>query len=157
MHSGVRCSWTLASLLGITIELILTPACEPVHPAWISALTTPIATSTAVLQLTDGRYFLIAPCEVELDPEKYPSLGLKISPCDESALHWRGADGQIYAMTPLATASTVLPLIVASCKPSDPLGGGAISEMVLGGTHGNSVLFRHIFPPMTLGLAFSTA
>jgi hypothetical protein len=144
------------SLLGITIELIHTPVCEPVHPAWISALTTPIATSTAVLQLTDGRYLRIAPCEVELDPGKYPSLGLEISPCDESALRWRGAGGQIYSMSPLGAASTVLPLIVASCTPSDPLGEGTTSEVVLSGTRGNSLMFRHIFPPMTLGLAFST-
>jgi hypothetical protein len=107
-------------LFGVTIEAIQTPACEPVHPGWVGQLTTPIATSMAVLQVADGRYFLVAPCEVELDPGKYPSLGLEITECTESRLHWHGADSQNYSMSPLAAAQEVLPFVVASCSESDP-------------------------------------
>ena len=142
-------------LLGVTIEAIHTPACEAVHPAWVDELTTPIATSMAVLQLADGRYLLVAPCEVEVDPGKYPSLGLELSECTEGALRWRGRDGKDYSMGPLATASETLPFTVSAAVESDPLGEGAVSEVVLSTANGHTVLFRHIFPPMTLGLAFA--
>ena len=142
-------------LLGATIEAIHTPACDAVHPAWVGELTTPVATSMAVLQLADGRYLLVAPCEVEVDPGKYPSLGLELSECTEGALHWRGRDGKDYSMNPLAAASESLPFIVSTVAESDPLEEGAVSEVLLSNASGHNILFRHIFPPMTLGLAFA--
>jgi hypothetical protein len=142
-------------LLGATIEAIHTPACEPVHPAWVGPLTTPIATSMAVLQLAGGRYLLMAPCEAELNPGKYPSLRLELSECTEGALHWLGIDGKAYSMSALAATSEVLPFAVSALAESDPLEEGAVSEVLASSANGRSILFRHIFPPMTLGLAFA--
>jgi len=142
-------------LLGVTFEAVHTPACEPVHPAWVGELTTPITTSMAVLQLAGGRYVLLAPCEVEIDPGKYPSLGLKLSESSESALRWHGPDGKAYSMRPLPAASELSPFTVSALAESDPLEEGAISELILSNASGHVILFRHIFPPMTLGLAFA--
>lgn len=142
-------------LIGATITAIHTPACEPVHPAWVGKLTTPIATSMAVLQLADGRYVLVSPCEVEVDPGQYPSLGLELAECTESALRWRGPDGSVYSMSPLGPALEVLPFPVSAVAESDPLEEGAMSEVALSSASGHAILLRHIFPPMTLGLAFA--
>lgn len=142
-----------SSLADTTIEAIHTFACDPVHPAWVNELTTPIATAIAVLQLSDGRLVRIAPCEVGLDSGKYPSLGLEVMECDATALQWQASSGTTYAMQPLPAAAAFVPFSVQSVTKSDPLREGAVSEIVFRGHNGSRVVFRHIMPPMTLGIA----
>jgi hypothetical protein len=137
---------------GKTIELIHTFACEQVHPAWVDEFTTPIATSMAVLQLSCGRLLLLSPCEVELDPDRYPALGLEVTECDSSALQWQEPSGDIYRMSALEAADELLPFAVESIVRADPLGGGAVSELAFVSANGRHILFRHIMPPMTLGI-----
>ena len=139
------------SLVGKVVLEILTPVCEPVHPAWVNEHTTPVATSMAVLRLADGELIQVAPCEVEIELGKYPSLGLSVKPCDSSVLQWiRG--GKTYSMGALVEAAGLLPFTVSQFQESDPLGEGAVSEVVLFGSDGSRLLFRHIMPPMTLGV-----
>lgn len=140
-----------SSLVNATIREILTPICESVHPAWIDKNTTSIATSMAVLVLADGELVMLAPCEVELETNRYPSLGLSVEKCDSSALQWV-RDGKTYSMRPLVGAARLLPCAVFQIEESDPLGEGAVSEIVLVGSDGSRLLFRHIMPPMTLGI-----
>ena len=139
-----------SSLVNTVVQQVLTPMCEPVHPAWIDGNTTPIATSMAVLELSDGSLVMLAPCEVHLDPDKYPSLGLSVEKCDTGALQWV-RDGKTYSMNPLADAAGLMPFPVAQVVESDPLGEGALSEVMLVGPLGQ-LLFRHIMPPMSLGI-----
>ena len=141
-----------SSLTGTTIEAIHTFACEPVHPAWVDEHTTPFAASLAVLQLSDGRLLLVAPSEVELNPGKYPSLGLEVSECDAGAFQWQSPSGETYFMRPLSAAAALLPFSVQSAEESDPLGEGALSEIALTSSSGSRLAFRHIMPPMTLGI-----
>ena len=139
------------SLIGKVVLEVLTPICEPVHPAWTNEHTTPIATSMAVLRLTSGELIQLAPCEVEVEPGKYPSLGLSVQACDSTALQWV-RNGKTYSMLPLVEAVELLPFAVSQFQESDPLGEGAISEIVLFGLGGSKLLFRHLMPPMTLGI-----
>lgn len=139
------------SLIGKVVLEVLTPVCEPVHSAWANEQTTPIATSMAVLRLTNGELIQLAPCEVEVEPGKYPSLGLSVEACNSSVLQWV-RDGETYSMRPLAEATGLLPFTVAQLRESDPLGEGAISEIVLLGPGCSQLLFRHLMPPMTLGI-----
>jgi hypothetical protein len=145
----------ISSLTNTTIEAIHTFACDPVHPAWVNELTTPIATAMAVMQLSDGRLVRIAPCEVELDPGKYPSLGLDVMECDAPSLLWQASSGRTYVMQRLPAAAAFVPFSVQSVAESDPLGEGAVSEIVLGSRSGSRIVFRHIMPPMTLGIALA--
>jgi hypothetical protein len=140
-----------ASLINRTITGIFTPLCSPVHPAWVNEHTTPIATSTAVLQLDSGDLLMVEPCEVEVPGEKYPALGLSVEECDPSALQWV-LDGKTYKMSPLKAAAFVLPFHVSRVEESDPLDEGPVSEISLGRADGSRVLLRHIMPPMTLGI-----
>ncbi|WP_165967445.1 hypothetical protein [Luteimonas aestuarii] len=55
-------------------------------------------------------------------------------------------------MRPLVEAADLLPFTVSQFKESDPLGEGAISEVVLLSPDGSQLLFRHLMPPMTLGI-----
>jgi len=142
------------SLNDQTIEAIYTYASAPVHPAWINEQTTPVATSAAVLKLTGGQLVSIDPCEVQIEEGKYPSLGLEFSKCDASALRFQTASGEVIAMQPLELASAFLPFHVNSVAQSDPLQEGAVSEYLLIGPGGARIVFRHIMPPMTLGIAF---
>ena len=140
-----------SSLINTSIREILTPLCEPVHPAWIDKHTTSIATSMAVLRLSDDKLVLLAPCEVQLETERYPSLGLSIKICGPSTLQWV-RNGKIYSMIPLTQAAKLLPFRVHQAEQSDPLGEGTASEIVLVESSGSRLLFRHIMPPMTLGI-----
>ena len=140
-----------ASLTNMTISEILTPTCVPVHPAWIDEHTTPLAMSMAVLRLADGKLILLVPCEVDLGTDKYPSLGLSVQICDSSALQWIRGD-KTYSMHPLLDAAGLLPFLVSRVEDSDPLGEGAVSEIALIHSDGSRILFRHIMPPMTLGI-----
>lgn len=142
-----------SSLAGTTIEAIHTFACEPVHPAWIDENTTPIATAMAVLELSTGRLLRIAPCEVALDPGQYPALGLEVTECDATALQWQAPSGKSYTMQPLGAEAASLPFTVQSVAESDPLGEGTVSEVSFSGIGGSRLVFRHIMPPMTLGIA----
>ena len=139
-----------SSLVNAVVRQVLTPMCEPVHPAWIDGNTTPLATSAAVLELSDGSLVTLTPCEVYLDPDKYPSLGLSLEKCDPGALQWV-RNGRTYSMSPFAGAAGLLPFHVAQVVESDPLGEGATSEVLLIGPLGQ-LLFRHIMPPMSLGI-----
>jgi hypothetical protein len=143
-----------SSLVGSIIQAIDTFACEPVHTAWVDANTTPIATSMAVVQLADGRLLLLAPQEVEFEPGKYPALGLGISECGPDARQWHSPSGKTYVMEPLAPVASLLPFAVESVTESDPLGEGPVSELAFVSPAGTSVIFRHIMPPMTLGIDF---
>ena len=140
-----------ASLTNRTITGIFTPLCSPVHPAWINEHTTPIATSTAVLQLDSGDLLMVNPCEVEVSGEKYPALGLSVEECDSSALQWV-RDGKTYKMSSLEATTLLLPFLVSRVDESDPLDEGPVSEISLVREDGSQVLFRHIMPPMTLGI-----
>ena len=137
-------------LINTSILEILTPLCSPVHPAWVDEHTTAIATSMAVLRSANGELFLVAPCEVE-QPDAYPSLGLSLESCDSDVLQWV-RDGQAYSMRPLPDATELLPFLVTHTEESDALGEGPVSEVVLVGPDGSRLLFRHIMPPMTLGI-----
>ena len=139
-----------SSLVNTVVRQVLTPLCEPVHPAWIDGNTTPFATSAAVLELSDGGLVMLAPCEVYLDADKYPSLGLSLERCDPGALRWV-RNGKTYSMSPFAAAAGLLPFPVAQVVESDPLEEGALSEVLLIGPLGQ-LLFRHIMPPMSLGI-----
>ena len=147
-----------ASLLANkTITAIYTFACVPVHAAWVNELTTPIATSIAILELSGGELIRVAPCEVEVDSGKYPSLGLSLELCDAMALRREMRGAEPLLAQPLAIASDLLPFTTARVEESDPLGEGAVSEMRLLGWGQESLLFRHIMPPMTLGMELAGA
>lgn len=121
----------------------------------MDANTTPIATSRAVLELSDGRLFLVAPKEVGLGSGAYPALCLGISECGPEARQWHAASGKVHIMTALTFAESLLPLAVESIRESDPLGEGGVSELSFVSADGASIVFRHIMPPMTLGIDFS--
>ncbi len=55
-------------------------------------------------------------------------------------------------MHSLVEAAGLLPFTVSQFQKSDPLGEGAISEIMLFGSDGSQLLFRHLMPPMTLGI-----
>ena len=143
-----------SSLTGSTIQGIDTFACEPVHSAWVDANTTPIATSMAVIELSDGRLFLVAPREVELEPGAYPALGLGISECGPEARQWHAPSGKTHVMAALSFVESLLPLTVESVQESDPLGEGPVSQLSFVRADGARIVFRHIMPPMTLGIDF---
>lgn len=144
-------------LINTTIKAIHLFAFETVHAAWIDELTTPIATSMAILELSDGRFVKLSTCEIEVDPGKYPSLGLALELCNRESLHWKTTTGERLAAKTLEAASTILPLTVSQIVESDPLMEGAISEINMIGPQNSHLLFRHIMPPMTLGIDWTAS
>jgi hypothetical protein len=141
-----------SSLVNQTIQAILTPACESVHPAWVNEMTTPIATSMAVVHLANGTLLLVKPCELRLDPNKYSSLGLELTACSPKMLHWNAPDGAPVTMQPIDAVMALLPFHVTAVEQTDLLQEGAVSELALLNQAGARIVLRHIMPPMTLGI-----
>ena len=139
-------------LVGKTIKVVWTYATGPVHPAWVNELTTPIATSSAFLELESGEFLQVAPCEVQLEGETYPSLGLELELRSRASARVTLPSGIAIDVLPLPDAAKAVPLDVVRVEESDPLGEGTVSQFNVIGALGQALTFRHIMSPMTLGI-----
>ena len=147
----------VSSLVGEEVQCIWAYPDIAVHPAWINALTTPVATTAAFLVLADGRQLIsVAPCEVAM-PERYPALGLALERCGRESIRLVRPDGSVIDAAPLAAAAKLVPFTIASVETSDPLEEGAVSQLSLTGSESQLITFRHIMPPMTLGVLIESS
>lgn len=142
----------IGSALGRTINQIWIFRTSLLHPAWIDANTLPIVAVHAFLEFGDGTIAKVSPCEINLSPDKYPSLGLELHVVERAALQFSHGDRIIRAV-PLSEAASFLPFVVAGVECSDPLEEGAVSQYLLRASGGQIVILRHIMPPITLGIS----
>ena len=142
-----------ASLVGQTLEAVLAFPGSLAHPAWADELTTPIVTMAAFLQVKEAGLVRVLACEVSLEGERYPALGLSFEPSASDSLQVAYQSGHVARAVPLPeTAQLGLPAKIRSASDSDVLGEGCINQCVLALEGGGKVLLRHIMPPETLGL-----
>ena len=139
-------------LVGKTIKAVLTYPLQEVHPAWKNELTPAICTYMAFFELADGEFVCIEPCEVNLEGERYPILGLLLERCESSSMALRQRSGQVVDVVALPEAELVLPFKVCRVVESDPLGEGAASQFRIEGEASRAIVLRHIMPPITLGI-----
>jgi hypothetical protein len=139
-------------LLGKVIRNIWIFRSEGVHPAWVDNLTLPIVGFDALLEFADESFIKISPCEVDLGPDRYPGLGLALQHCTSEALSFISHSGHIVDAVLLAEAAALVPFSIARIEESDPLGEDTASQYSLTTNNGHLVTFRHMFPPMTLGM-----
>lgn len=139
-------------LVGKTIKAVLTYPLREIHPAWKSELTPAICTHMAFLELADGEFIGISPCEVALEGERYPVLGLSLARCERGAMLLPQPDGRAVDVAALDEAESVLPLEVSKVLESDPLGEGAVSQLRIEGVASGALILRHVMPPITLGV-----
>ena len=139
------------SLIGKALERVLLFPAAPVHPAWVDEFTTPINTCEAFLEFSDGELASLSPCEVNLSEDRYPSLGLAIEATTPAAMKMTYSEGQMISAVPLEEATDFLPAPITFIEASDPLGEDTTTQYAIGGS-GWRIIFRHIFPPMTLGI-----
>lgn len=144
-------------LLGKIVRAIWLFRSEGVHPAWVDDLTLPIVCFDAFLEFADGDLIQISPCEMGRGPDRYPGLGLALQPCTSEALHFISPGGHSVEAVPLAEAAPFLPFSIAGVEESDPLGEGTVSQYSLVTSNDRQVTFRHMFPPMTLGMHVEVA
>ena len=83
------------SLTGRTLKAVWLFPSDPVHSAWVNELTTPIVAYDAFLELADDVLLQLSACEVALDEEKYPSLGLELRESSPTALRVIQANGHV--------------------------------------------------------------
>jgi len=142
----------LVSLVGETIQSIHVFR-GGVHSAWIDKNTLPIAAWGAFLDVLDSGMLKITACEVDIGPKRYPALGLQIQPCSAADLRYQTADGQSVEAEVLAEVRSLLPFKIVRVEQSDPLGEDTVTQYVLIGSEGMRLVFRHMVPPTTLGIA----
>jgi hypothetical protein len=139
-------------LLGKVVRTIWLFRSEGVHPAWVDNLTLPIAGFDALLEFADDSFVKISPCEVDLGPDRYPGLGLALQHCTSEALRFISHSGHTVEAVPLVEAAALVPFSIAGIEESDPIGEDTVSQYLLTTNNGRVVTFRHMFPPMTLGI-----
>jgi hypothetical protein len=143
----------LASLVGKVVQEVRAfPGALP-HPAWIDELTTPVVISAGFIQLNDGQLVRVEPCEVESRTGGYPDLGLSLSAVGADALRMDLGIKKSLLAQPVAAVAPLLPFEIFSAEESDPLVERGAIEFRLGARNGDLLIFRHIMPPMTLGIA----
>ena len=142
----------VSSLTGKSLKAIWLFPSGPVHPAWVNELTTPVVAHDAFMELSDGTLLQVDACEVTLDQEKYPSLGLELRESSRAALRILQSGGNVTEAQRLQEALDVLPALISSVEQSDPLEEGAISQYVIVLGEVGRIIFRHIMPPITLGI-----
>lgn len=147
----------IASLVGKSIRNFWAFRLNGVHPAWIDANTFPIAAGDAFLELSDGNFVKISPCEVSRGPDRYPALGLEVRPCSKDELTFRFENGRIVEAKPLEESASVTPFLIAEVEAFDPLGEDTITQYSFLAAGGNIVEIRHMMPPMTIGIRVSPA
>lgn len=123
-----------------------------IHKAWRDATTPDLASGFVNLELARGVALKVEPCEVEFVPGKYPCLGLDVcSHPDAPNLHRWSADDEVIAEI-CAEAARVLPARITTVMLWDALGEGPCSAISLRLDNGCSIVIRHVYPPMTLGI-----
>jgi len=142
----------LTSLVGKTVQEVRAFPGALAHPAWIDELTTPIVTSAAFIQLSDGVLVRVDPCEVASRTGGYPDLGLSIALVGADALRLDLGNNKTQFAQPVGAAAPLLPFEILSVEESDPLVDRGAIEFRLGGRNGDLLILRHIMPPMTLGI-----
>ena len=140
------------SLTGRTLKAVWLFPSDPVHSAWVNELTTPIVAYDAFLELADDVLLQLSACEVALDEEKYPSLGLELRESSPTALRVIQANGHVTEAQQLQEANALVPALITSVEQSDPLEEGAISQYVVVLGRVGRIIFRHIMLPTTLGI-----
>ncbi len=143
-----------SSLIGKIIQAVWAYSSEPVNSTWTDGLTTPITSSGAFLELSNGELIRVSPCEVKLDQVQHPSLGLALDRYTFESARVALPGGKTFDIEPLVSAAGLLPLVVTGAEESDPLGEGAVSQLRFTGDNLQSLVFRHIMPPMTLGISW---
>jgi hypothetical protein len=142
----------LTSLVGKIVQEVRAFPGALAHPAWIDELTTPIVTTAAFLQLSDGLLVRVDPCEVESRSGGYPDLGLSIAASGADALRLDlGKNKSLFAQ-PVKAVAALLPFEILSAEETDPLVDRGAIEFRLIGRNSDLLIFRHIMPPLSLGI-----
>jgi hypothetical protein len=140
----------LSSLVGKTVQEVRAFPGALAHPAWIDELTTPIVTSAAFIQLSDGQLLRVDPCEVESRTGGYPELGLSITAVGADAFRMDFGNKKSLFAQPVGVVAPLLPFEILSAQESDPLVERGAIEFRLGARNSDLLILRHIMPPMTL-------
>lgn len=139
-------------LIGKTIAEISAYPPQAIHSAWRNEPTPHVYTYMAFLKLEGGELIGISPCEVTLEGERYPALGLSLERCRDDSIRLHQPDGRVIYAVPLSEAAFMLPFEVRNVVESDPLGEGAVSQLRIEGVGSRAITLRHIMPPITLGI-----
>lgn len=123
----------------ILIEIRTGRSHDEVHPAWKDDTNTGFLICYSIeLVFDDESTFTIQPCEVEL-PDRYPALGLELN------------EGK-FQRPSSALKMVDLPSKILEMEQIDHLGEGVENQMVFTLKNGKTIVIRHVFPPMTLGI-----
>jgi hypothetical protein len=145
------------TMLGKEIRKIWLFRSKGVHPAWVDEFTLPIVSQNgAFLELSDGSLIKVDPCEVTVSPDRYPSLGLVLKPCAHEALSLVAPGGRPWNAVQLEEAEAILPFSISDIEESDVLGEDTVNQFVFTTSNGWRITFRHIFPPMMLGISLES-
>jgi hypothetical protein len=112
---------------------------DKVHPAWRDETNKGFLICYDINLVFQGQEsYSIKPCEVDIT-DRFPGLGLLLEKVDtlESSIPFNITD---------------LPLRISEIAQSDHLSEDVINQYVFVLENGSSLVIRHVFPPMTLGI-----
>jgi hypothetical protein len=118
-----------------------------VHPAWVDETTAAICTHVVSFSFSGTPSVQVVPCEVPIH-NAYPALGIAVqeSPSPSGLLEG------LQALEQLPEVQECLPAKVAGVRVWDALGEGPASAIQVALESGVTLIVRHMYPPMSLGV-----
>ena len=95
-----------------------------------------------MLSLSGGKHYIVKPCEINL-PNRYPALGLSISPSQ-------------YIKLETVLTGIDLPSMINGVNQTDFLGEDVINQYLMILENKLTIKIRHVYPPMTMGVKIET-
>jgi hypothetical protein len=118
-----------------------------VHPAWVDETTAAICTHVVSFSFSGASSVQVVPCEVPIH-NAYPALGIDVQELPPPSVVPEG----LQALERLDEIQDCLPASVAGVRVWDALGEGPDSAIEVALETGVTLIVRHMYPPMSLGV-----
>jgi hypothetical protein len=134
-------------MVGRTLDAVWMSPRVQVHPAWVDETTAAICTQVVSFSFSAARSVQVVPCEVPI-PNAYPALGIDVQELPPSPV----VPEVLQTLERLDEIQECLPARVAEVRVWDALGEGPDSAIDVVLETGVTLIVRHMYPPMSLGV-----
>lgn len=134
-------------MVGRILDAVWISSRVQVHPAWVDEITAAICTHVVSFCFSGGRSIQVVPCEVPKH-NAYPALGINVQELPPPSV----AAEVSQTLELLDEIQECLPARVAGVRVWDVLGEGPDSAIEVVLETGVTLVVRHMYPPMSLGV-----
>jgi hypothetical protein len=134
-------------MVGRILDTVWMSPRAQVHPAWVDETTAAICTHVVCFSFSAASSVQVVPCEVPIH-NAYPALGIDVQELPPRSV----LPEVLQTLERLTEIQKCLPAMVAGVRVWDALGEGPDSAIEIALETGETLIVRHMYPPMSLGV-----